>query len=431
MNFWKTKKKSPVILSRLIDLESNTRAEFHHTRQDITVFFIFILPNSSTLQANSENPVSMKKTVTNGLFQPFGAGHSPPATIILLAILFVSGPTGLLFAQPEGQARESIFSHLAREGEAIQLTLQTDLDELVNNRLRKDYQPAELSYRSREGKEVRMEVNVIPRGNYRRKICDFPPIMLNFSKSLLAERGMESEYDKIKLVTHCKKGGEAQGYLLKEYLAYKIYNLLSSNSYRVQLAQITYKDSKGAYKDIEQFGILIEDTDEMAHRIGGLECECWNFQADSVVLAYENTMSVFQYMIGNEDWSIPLLRNIKLIRPYDGGKIIPVPYDFDFSGFVNAPYAVPRSQLGISNIKQRIFLGFPVEEELLSETMKKFESQREQIESMIKNAKRLGAQERKDAIKYVKSFYQKKQLKRLAEEVAEKRMEQEASATND
>lgn len=360
------------------------------------------------------------------------AGSRPPLLLLItLALVFVSSPSFLLSGQSEAEAAESIFTYLNREGEAVQLALQTDMEELINNRNREDYQPAELFILSEEGKETQMAVNVIPRGNYRRRICDFPPIMLNFSKALLAEQGLKSEYDKIKLVTHCRKGGEAQGHLLKEYLAYKIYNLINPESYRVQLARIIYKDSKGNYNDIEQYGILIEDTDEMAHRIGGRECECWNYPADSIALADENAMAVYQYMIGNEDWSLQLLRNVKLIRPYDGDKLIPVPYDFDFSGFVNAPYAVPRSQLGITDIKQRIFLGFPVNEELLSKTLENFELQRSQIQSLVESFEELGGPEQKEAMKYMNSFYQKKQQRKLAAEVARKRLEEEVNVAED
>ncbi len=372
------------------------------------------------IKALTYNPVSMKRINTNhGLSVK---RLQLMSWIIALPLFFLHFPAASLRAQA-GQGAQSIFDYLNGEGDVIQLTLQTDMGELINNRMREEYQPAILSFISSGGKETQMEVDVIPRGNYRRRICDFPPIMLNFSKTILAERGLNREYDKIKLVTHCKKEGEAQGYLLKEYLAYRIYNLLNTESYRVHLARINYVDSKGNYNDIEQYGILIEDTDELAHRIGGSECECWNYSQDSVSLADENTMSVFQYMIGNEDWSIPMLRNVKLIRPSEGGRAIPVPYDFDFSGFVNAPYAVPPYQLGLTEVTQRLFLGFPVEEEVLSETLKSFEHQRGNILLMVENFKEFGRSERKETVKYLEGFFQKKSQRQLSAEIAGKRME--------
>lgn len=387
--------------------------------------FIFV---SGVHQATTENPVNMKKLNTRFILPSKNRALFP--FIMALSFFLYPYPSGILQGQPDAEEK-SIFDYLSKEGAIIQLVLETDLNELINNRMRGDYQPAQLFF-VEEGDSIQLEVDVIPRGNYRRRICDFPPILLNFSKNYLAGRGLNKEYDKMKLVSHCQKEQGAQDQLLKEFLAYKLYNVASHASYRVQLARITYKDSKGKQKNIEQYGILIEDTDEMAHRIGGLECDCRNYPADSIATAEENTMAVFQYMIGNEDWSLQMLRNVKLIRPYNGGRIIPVPYDFDFSGFVNASYAVPRSQLGITDIRQRIFLGNPASEERLTETLKAFDRQREQFRATVQNFEALSGFERKSALKYLDGFFKKKQQSKLVAEVAEKRaaLKENAAVSN-
>ncbi|MCB0566164.1 MAG: hypothetical protein KDD01_17470 [Phaeodactylibacter sp.] len=324
--------------------------------------------------------------------------------LVVLALLLIT--SALLQAQPGAQQTESLFDYLSKSGQLIELTMKTDMDEVINNRRRAEYQPAELVFTDINGEEIHWEIGVVPRGNYRRRVCDFPPVRLNFSKGELARNGLNPEFDKLKMVTHCLEEKADEDFVLKEYLAYKLYNQLSPNSYRVQLARVTYLDTQGKHRKIKRFAILIEETDELAHRLGGTECELMGQPADSIAIAEENLMAVFQYMIGNEDWSIRMLRNIKLIRPDNGGRLIPVPYDFDFSGFVNTPYAVASSQLGLSHVKQRIFLGNAVETEQLRGTLAHFRRYRIHLRSIVDNFKRLGFAVRSGAIEYIDSFYE-------------------------
>lgn len=339
--------------------------------------------------------------------------------------VFASIPSAWARAQPA----ESIFSRLSRSGQLIELTLRTDMDELINNRRREEYQPAELYVTEKKGVETQWEVEAVPRGNYRRRICTFPPLRLNFAKSQLEERGLNPEYDKMKVVTHCLEGKEGKDCVLKEYLAYKLYNQLNPKSYRVQLARITYLDTKGKYKKIKNYSILIEETDELAHRLGGVEFEGLNQPPESFATAEENLLSVFQYMIGNDDWDFVMLRNVKLIRPDDGGGLIPVPYDFDFSGLVNAPYAVPNAKYGLSNVRQRVFMGHAAEEEQLQKTLEHFRRYHLHLRTIIKNFRLLSLAERTKAIKYIDSFYENEEA--LIRENAQKLKAREEGDTQD
>lgn len=350
--------------------------------------------------------------------------------------VYFLGALFLVFGLPYGwlgaQQEESLFDYLSRRGQLIELSLKTDMDSLINKRRRDEYQPAELFFTDKDGVEKQWEVGVVPRGNYRRRICAFPPIRLNFSKGQLEERGLKPEYDKIKVVAPCLEGEEGEDYVLKEYLVYKIYNQLSPDSYRVQLARITYYDTSGKYRKMKHYGILIEETDELAARLGGAEFEGLNQPAGSFAAAEENIMSVFQYMIGNEDWDPVMLRNLKLVKPHNGSGLIPVPYDFDFSGFVNAPYAVPNNQLGHTNIRQRAFLGLPVEKEQLQFTLAHFRLYRDHVRSIIKNFKLLGFSERMNAIDYIESFYKNESelIRENAQKLKDRKAKGESSVQN-
>src|SRR4029079_8149799 len=159
----------------------------------------------------------------------------------------------------------------------------------------------------------------------------------------------------------CNIGNTNEEFLLKEYLIYKIYNLLSVMSYRVRLLHVTYVDSKQKIKTYSQYGFLIEDTKDMADRNNCKEIQNKHFSTEQTDRHPMTFGSIFQYMIGNTDWAVGNYHNIKLIVPKTDtlARPYPVPYDFDFSGFVNAPYAVPDEKAGIRNVTERFYMGFP------------------------------------------------------------------------
>ena len=63
-------------------------------------------------------------------------------------------------------------------------------------------------------------------------------------------------------------------------------------------------------------------------------------------------MSVFQYMVGNTDWSMVRFHNVEVSRT-PRGVYVPVPYDFDWTGLVSTRYARPNEGLGIRSVRQR------------------------------------------------------------------------------
>ncbi|MCG8326385.1 MAG: hypothetical protein MI974_01810 [Chitinophagales bacterium] len=304
------------------------------------------------------------------------------------------------------QTVSSIFDEMYRD-KVLQVTLETKLTQLIEDRTSDEYQPAVFTFTNASGEEEIHEIKIKSRGKFRRKVCQFPPVKLNFSKKKLATYGYLKDYDKLKLVTHCLNADNVSKQLVsKEYLAYKMYNQLTEHSYRTQIIAITYKDSEGLVRDIKRYGFILEDTDEMAQRAGGQECEeCLNLSAANIDTPTENIMSVFQYMIGNEDWNTMMTRNIKMVKLEGQDISIPVPYDFDFSGMVDAPYAIPNTDYNLLDIKQRIFLGNKVSEDTLVNTLRLFVDKKEELYSLIKEFKLLNKIERKKAINYLETFY--------------------------
>ncbi len=298
----------------------------------------------------------------------------------------------------------SIFSALSHS-EVVEVTLKTNLQQLEDNIKTEDYQPAEFTFTDKNGQTITSEVEVRPRGRFRRRVCSFPPLKMKFSKSQLANNGFVT-FRTVKLVTHCLEDkSEATDNVLKEYLVYRIFNILTDKSYRVQLVKINYVDTEDSNEEFSRYAFIIEGTKEMANRLGGVESEEMNLGEEEVSTKDENLMAVFQYMIGNEDWNIPLLRNVKLVQPNDGGSMIPVPYDFDFSGLVDAPYAVPNVDHGLTSIKQRALLGWPVDPRQLKVHVSLFKLKRPLIEDLVRDFKLLGKYTRSEVMDYITSFY--------------------------
>lgn len=74
---------------------------------------------------------------------------------------------------------------------------------------------------------------------------------------------------------------------------------------------------------------------------------------------------LFQYLIGNTDWDVlagpgpdACCHNVRVIGSEEPRVRIPVPYDFDSAGLVDAEYAAPHAKLPIRSVTQRLFRGF-------------------------------------------------------------------------
>lgn len=307
---------------------------------------------------------------------------------------------------PLAKEKKSIFEILSGQ-EAVEITIATNLTELIENRRTEDYLPATFTYKNQQGETVTRKIEVQPRGKFRRRVCDFPPVRVKFDKKDLESEGLEKKYNKLKLVTHCiddKSIGNDN--LLKEYLIYQLYNDLTPNGYRAQLVKVTYEDTEGKESKIKRYGILLEDTDEMAERLGGGELEVMNTSKDSISEKDEAIMAMFQYLIGNSDWTTEMLRNIKLVLPKGSAKAIPVPYDFDFSGLVSASYAIPQNDKGILMIGDRIYFGAFKEQEVLRETLGYFIQQKAVLMNTVKSFKLLSNDSRNEVLNYLESFYE-------------------------
>ncbi|NJK82533.1 MAG: hypothetical protein HC912_00660 [Saprospiraceae bacterium] len=237
------------------------------------------------------------------------------------------------------------------------LVIKADFDALRANRMKAISQEAVLEFSNVQEKTSSWQVTIEPRGNFRRSVCvDMPPIRIIFSKETLHEKGFAENYRKYRLVTHCLDKPESEQTLMKEYWAYKLYNQITTQSFRVHLMKVTYLNTADNTATT-RFAFLVEDNDELEDRLNGKMKDLWGLDKDALQATSYQNMVFFQYMIGNADWSIPEYRNLRFIYPKGSDKAIVVPYDFDCSGLVNAFYARPNTNAGQQQVAQRVVMG--------------------------------------------------------------------------
>lgn len=297
----------------------------------------------------------------------------------------------------------TLFQSLKRP-KPLEISLKFDVDLFLENRNNGEYQKGQIEYETLEGEMMAYDIKVRTRGKFRRRVCDFPPIKLKFPKKVLLAQGY-AEFNTLKLVTHCLDGKEeSYDNVYREYLAYKMYNELTEKSFQVQLVKITYHDVSGKHGKKKRFGFIIENTDEMASRLNGSICDCLNVDPETVVAKDENLMALYQYMIGNADWSTKLNRNLKLVNTANQ-EIIPVPYDFDFAGFVDAAYAIPSVDYGLKSIKDRIFLGYKADRHIQNQNLFLFKQKKATFLKMIDRGK-IADETRQELLNYINAFFE-------------------------
>ena len=319
-----------------------------------------------------------------------------------LALLFVL--PAFVSAIPVGVRAQEVASGLFTSHAVIEFTLETNFVKLKGDRgLESEYRPAVLTVTADDGAPRVINMKVKTRGHFRLETCRFPPLKVNLPKNSLGGTVFDGQ-DKIKMVSHCRDRDTDEQNVLEEYLAYRTYNAVTDNSFRVRLARVTYVDSRGKDDPVTRYAFFIEEKEAVAERLGGMMLEVPQVHPTNLGSEPSARMAVFQYMVGNTDWDMVYFHNVKLLRTSEGIHI-PVPYDFDFTGLVAASYAKPDKRLGLRSIKDRMYRGFCRPEVDFSAIYSEFTELRPEIEEMVSGLEGLTENKRKDALRYLDSFY--------------------------
>jgi hypothetical protein len=302
----------------------------------------------------------------------------------------------------------SIESGIFDKDAPVKITIATDVDALFHNRVDPEYQLGNVKLQS-DNWSLEGTTEIKLAGNSRLSLCDLPPLKIKLKK---IKQPWEDKMSKVKVVLSCKTNSASEERVIKEYLSYRVYNIISPESYKVRIAEITITELDGTpYETVK--GFILEPDSHLEKRVAMQEMKKKNMSTAQLIRVFYDkknegeqndalTLSVFQFMIGNTDWNIHTRQNVKIFEKE--GSLVPIPYDFDFSGLVNAPYAKPCQLAPIDAVTERFYQGTCVEVEDLTETVALFNTHRAEITSVIESSELPKAQISR-CLGYVKQFY--------------------------
>jgi len=323
----------------------------------------------------------------------------------LLAILLLDPVS----ADPDSEA-----DPLFRDDTVVEITIEAPWTTLIRKRSKKDKLPAVLSYMDQAGNTRRLDVTVHAHGNFRRDKhnCKFPPVTLGFDPSDTAGSLFQGQTS-LRFVNHCRAGSERYEQLvLREYLAYRLFNPLTPYSYRARVFRIIYVDTEGKHDEPASYAFATEHESRMAERNDLEFLDIRRIAVEDLDGAYLNLTSVYQFFIGNTDFSPiagadgePCCHNYALYLT-GNGRHLAIPYDFDMAGLVDAPYAFPNQRLKLKSVKQRLYRGRCPNNEHLSATLAAFRENRGSIYQLIGEVDAMTSKTREDVGQYVDEFYE-------------------------
>ena len=321
-------------------------------------------------------------------------------TVIILFSAGLAGSVAVASSTPDP---------LFQDEKTLKVKITGPLYTLVKKRPRDEYLPGVFSFTDTDGTAVDLDVGLRARGHFRHKNCDFPPVGLNFKKSQTAGTLFDKQ-NKMKLVVHCDDSARYEQTVLREYLAYKLLNSLSDESFRARLLQVTYVDTEGRRDQMVRYAFLIEHKDRLAKRLNRKVLEIERARLSAIQGDHLNLTSVFQFMLGNTDFSPLAGANNECCHNYvlfdnKTDPLLAIPYDFDQSGFVNAPYAEPNERLGIKSVRQRVYRGRCANNKYIPGSISQFKAGRDEILALIAEQEGMDSGVRKDLTRYVNDFY--------------------------
>lgn len=320
------------------------------------------------------------------------------AAFVALCLLALAGPL-------QAQQLKPLFA----ASDPIHIVIQGPLSQLIHNRETTAVVSGTLTDPAGQALPITLSLRGITRRSS--DTCDFPPLRVTLAAHPPAT-SLFAGQSKLKLVTHCRNPASFQQYLLLEYSAYKMYNVLTPHSFRVRLANVDYRDENGR-PIISRVGYFMEELKDVAHRNGMKPTH-----APQVIPVTDLSppdaarYALFEHMIANHDWSMragpagkDCCHNAELMGPLAPGATIPIPYDFDFSGFVNAPYATPPDQLHIASVRERVYRGYCAHNADVIAAAHQMRDDRPQLIAAITSTPGLEPQTQARAIAFLDRFF--------------------------
>jgi hypothetical protein len=325
------------------------------------------------------------------------------AVVLALTVAHAGAAQGI----PSGRDREP--SPLFRSDQPLAITLTADFrggvlkdrDTLSDKRF-----PATLAWRSSDGDSGTFRVLLSTRGHSRLLpvVCDFVPLRVHFPDSLPRPPLFEGPRS-LKLSVNCKpKDAEYRQYVLQEYLIYRSYQLFTDWSYGTRMVTATYVQEGSRDTIAVTPSFFVEHDSDVARRNGGTLFEQPGVRFGDVDSTTMLRVALFEYMVGNTDWALPLLHNVRVVR-VDPGFYYPVPYDFDFSGLIKTRYARPSQKLPITSVRQRLWRGPCASMESLRPLFAEFTARKDTLLALHRDFAGLDPKRAASTVEYLDDFF--------------------------
>lgn len=291
----------------------------------------------------------------------------------------------------------------ALEDTDLTIILNTDLGKLMgSNRHKEEYQDATLVAIHNGEYNRKWDIRLKTRGNMRKKVCYFPPLKIDFSKSTLDYLGFTAN-DKLKLVLPCKSADRYEEALYREHVLYKMYEIIDTFGYRTHLVNVILEDNGKEKYDLQ--GFFIEDETEYANRTGATVVEEGIIRLQSLDRLAYLKMVFFQFMILNTDFDVDNKHNLEIIKVPGEKRLRAIPYDFDYAGIINQDYAVPHESLPIKNVREPYLRCKHLNRGELQIMQGFFASKRAEIEAVVANADYLSKSGKRYMLRDIEQFY--------------------------
>jgi hypothetical protein len=326
-----------------------------------------------------------------------------------LTVLLLVSLASLAIAQEQPSGKPPRPERLFRSRDPLELTLRAPLGELFKDRdtLVSKPQAGVLELTDEKLGAISLPVTLETRGHFRlkRSTCSFTPIKVTFDKEK-AKGTVFNDQKSLKLATHCQNAGRNEQNLLIEESIYRMYNALTPLSHLTRLAKIKYIPEDST-KTVTKYAFFVEDDDDLAKRNGAKLLMQQGGAFSDMEPQQMDLLATFEYMIGNTDWSVFAIHNIRVldVGSAAGGYYYPVAYDWDFSGLVGASYAAPDERLPIKSVKTRLYRGPCRKIEELLPTIEKFNSTKDSIYGVLKGMPGLEPNRLKEATDYLDGFF--------------------------
>ena len=269
-----------------------------------------------------------------------------------------------------------------------------------------------LSYTDPSGETHSVVVEISTGRGMRTDYCQYPPLTLRLDSDAIVDTPFEG-LGALYVTTHCRSGRQSEQYMHMEFQIYRMYRILTEHALAVRRLKIQYAYSDSKHKPINAYGYVIEDVNATAARLGKRRLKVERQELAEIDLPRLTLLSLFQFMIGNTDWSAtrprppePCCHNMHIVAgsaPAD--KHIAIAFDFDQAGLINTRYATPSAALPIKSVRQRLYRGFCEEAPYLQDAISVFNEKREQLEQLFRDDPLLSTASRNKALGYLTESY--------------------------